>query len=157
MTSWECYENKWFYTKYKGKMAETESLLSTCCTFERHVFITQQQFWKIRWDEMIFNIRWPTTDRVMYRTRWEIASQQPFYTFTPINSHMIYTSLKLLWFWWRHEIQDDRQRLLDSSNLFCPLLYIKQASNADSFELLVCLGLLLCLYIVASYLDLLWF
>jgi hypothetical protein len=32
MTSWECYENKWFYMKYIGKMAETESLLSTCCT-----------------------------------------------------------------------------------------------------------------------------
>jgi hypothetical protein len=31
MTSWECYENKWFYMKYIGKMAETESLLSTCC------------------------------------------------------------------------------------------------------------------------------
>jgi hypothetical protein len=23
MTSWECYENKWFYMKYIGKMAET--------------------------------------------------------------------------------------------------------------------------------------
>jgi hypothetical protein len=33
MTSWECYENKWFYMKYIGKMAETESLLSTCCTY----------------------------------------------------------------------------------------------------------------------------
>ena len=32
MTSWECYENKWFYMKYIGKMAETESLLSTCCS-----------------------------------------------------------------------------------------------------------------------------
>ena len=32
MTSWECYENKWFYMKYIGKMTETESLLSTCCT-----------------------------------------------------------------------------------------------------------------------------
>ena len=32
MTSWECYENKWFYMKYIGKMAETESLLSTFCT-----------------------------------------------------------------------------------------------------------------------------
>jgi hypothetical protein len=31
MTSWECYENKWFHMKYIGKMAETESLLSTCC------------------------------------------------------------------------------------------------------------------------------
>jgi hypothetical protein len=31
MTSWECYENKWFYMKYIGKMVETESLLSTCC------------------------------------------------------------------------------------------------------------------------------
>jgi hypothetical protein len=28
MTSWECYEKKWFYMKYIGKMAETESLLS---------------------------------------------------------------------------------------------------------------------------------
>ena len=33
MNSWECYENKWFYMKYIGKMAETESLLSTCCTY----------------------------------------------------------------------------------------------------------------------------
>jgi hypothetical protein len=32
MTSWECYENKWFYMKYIEKMAETESLLSTCGT-----------------------------------------------------------------------------------------------------------------------------
>ena len=31
MTSCECYENKWFHMKYIGKMAETESLLSTCC------------------------------------------------------------------------------------------------------------------------------
>jgi hypothetical protein len=31
MTSWECYENKWFYLKYIWKMVETESLLSTCC------------------------------------------------------------------------------------------------------------------------------
>jgi hypothetical protein len=30
MTSWECYENKWFYKKYIGKMAETESLLCMC-------------------------------------------------------------------------------------------------------------------------------
>ena len=30
MTSWECYENKWFYKKYIGKMAETESLLFMC-------------------------------------------------------------------------------------------------------------------------------
>jgi hypothetical protein len=33
MTSWECYEDKWFYMKYIGKMVETESLLSTCCTY----------------------------------------------------------------------------------------------------------------------------
>ena len=32
MTSWECYGNKGFYMKYIGKMTETESLLSTCCT-----------------------------------------------------------------------------------------------------------------------------
>ena len=32
MTSWECYENKWIYMKYIGKMVQTESLLSTCCT-----------------------------------------------------------------------------------------------------------------------------
>jgi hypothetical protein len=32
MTSWECYENEWFYMEYIGKMEETESLLSTCCT-----------------------------------------------------------------------------------------------------------------------------
>jgi hypothetical protein len=32
MTSWECYENKWLYMKYIGKMAEKESLLSTCCS-----------------------------------------------------------------------------------------------------------------------------
>ena len=24
MTSWECYENKWFYTKYKGKYLSKE-------------------------------------------------------------------------------------------------------------------------------------
>jgi hypothetical protein len=54
MTSWECYENKWFYMKYIGKMVETESLLSTCCThvlkkyqfmlwlhFELHNFLSQ--------------------------------------------------------------------------------------------------------------------
>ena len=35
MTSWECYENKWFHMKYIGKMAETESLLSTCCTKQK--------------------------------------------------------------------------------------------------------------------------
>ena len=33
MTSWECYEYKWFYMKYIGKLAETESLLSTCCIY----------------------------------------------------------------------------------------------------------------------------
>ena len=35
MISWECYENKWFYMKYIGKMAETESPLSTCCISEQ--------------------------------------------------------------------------------------------------------------------------
>jgi hypothetical protein len=34
MTSLECYENKWFYMKYIGKMVETESLLSTCCSYD---------------------------------------------------------------------------------------------------------------------------
>jgi hypothetical protein len=37
MTSWECYENKWFYMKYTGKMAETESLLSTCLPWTRPI------------------------------------------------------------------------------------------------------------------------
>jgi hypothetical protein len=32
--TYECYENKWFYMKYIGKMAETESLLSTCCILD---------------------------------------------------------------------------------------------------------------------------
>jgi hypothetical protein len=36
MTSGECYENKWFYMKYIGKMAETGSLLSTCCIYKTH-------------------------------------------------------------------------------------------------------------------------
>jgi hypothetical protein len=41
MTSWECYENKWFYMKYIGKMAETESLLSTCCGIDRPLNLSQ--------------------------------------------------------------------------------------------------------------------
>ena len=28
MTSWECYENKWFYMKYIGKYLSAEILLS---------------------------------------------------------------------------------------------------------------------------------
>jgi hypothetical protein len=43
MTSWECYENKWFYMKYIGKMAETESLLSTWCTSR-----DQLKIWKTK-------------------------------------------------------------------------------------------------------------
>ena len=41
MTSWECYENKWFYMKYIGKMAEAESLLSTCCSIDRPLNLPQ--------------------------------------------------------------------------------------------------------------------
>ena len=43
MTSLECYENKWFHMKYIGKMAETESLLSTCCilTFNAKFFFQE--------------------------------------------------------------------------------------------------------------------
>jgi hypothetical protein len=40
MTSWECYENKWFYMKYIGKIAETESLYMLIETIHTsdHVF-----------------------------------------------------------------------------------------------------------------------
>ena len=41
MTSWECYENKWFYMNYIGKMEETESLLSTCCSIDRQLNLPQ--------------------------------------------------------------------------------------------------------------------
>jgi hypothetical protein len=32
MTSWECYENKWFYMKYIGKYLSEERLLTRECT-----------------------------------------------------------------------------------------------------------------------------
>jgi ammonia channel protein AmtB len=44
MTSWECYGNKGFYMKYIGKMAETESLLSTCCTSHINLCIIRQRW-----------------------------------------------------------------------------------------------------------------
>jgi hypothetical protein len=50
MTSWECYENKWFYIKYIGKMAETESLLSTCCTWPITYLTYYRHFNKKRGD-----------------------------------------------------------------------------------------------------------
>ena len=31
MTSWECYENKWFYMKYIGKYLSEEILLTREC------------------------------------------------------------------------------------------------------------------------------
>ena len=31
MTSWECYENKWFYMKYIGKYFSVEILLTCDC------------------------------------------------------------------------------------------------------------------------------
>ena len=31
MTSWECYENKWFYMKYIGKYLSAEILLTREC------------------------------------------------------------------------------------------------------------------------------
>jgi hypothetical protein len=32
MTSWECYENKWFYMKYIGKYLSGEILFTRECT-----------------------------------------------------------------------------------------------------------------------------
>ena len=32
MTSWKCYENKWFYMKYIGKYLSKEILLTRECT-----------------------------------------------------------------------------------------------------------------------------
>jgi hypothetical protein len=34
MTSWECYENKWFYMKYIGKYLSGEILLTPECTMK---------------------------------------------------------------------------------------------------------------------------
>jgi hypothetical protein len=36
MTSWECYENKWFYMKYIGKYLSEEILLNRECTMHLH-------------------------------------------------------------------------------------------------------------------------
>ena len=33
MTSWECYENKWFYMKYIGKYFSGEILLTRECSW----------------------------------------------------------------------------------------------------------------------------
>jgi hypothetical protein len=30
MTSWECYENKWFYMKYIGKYVSGDQTICTC-------------------------------------------------------------------------------------------------------------------------------
>jgi hypothetical protein len=34
MTSWECYENMWFYMKYTGKYLSGEILLTRECTIK---------------------------------------------------------------------------------------------------------------------------
>ena len=34
MTSWECYENKWFYMKYIGKYLSGEILLTSECLYK---------------------------------------------------------------------------------------------------------------------------
>ena len=43
MTSWECYENKWFYMKYRGNSLSGEILLTRECLYKSDYIIILPQ------------------------------------------------------------------------------------------------------------------
>jgi hypothetical protein len=58
MTSWECYENKWFYMKYIGKYLSEEILLTRECSSKYSEIINQPfngLIYSTRWKRILFS------------------------------------------------------------------------------------------------------
>jgi hypothetical protein len=87
MTSWKCYENKWFYMKYIGKYLSVEILLTRECSYRAVsvVKISYNMFWKTMIN--LFNISLPKWQKIIIFSKqnrnWQLMMKT-----TEINMYM---------------------------------------------------------------------
>ena len=74
MTSWECYENKWFYMKYIGKYLSGEILLTRECSDLHDIEEILGNKWKINKKYHTANFQNPI-EKSQKEENWTLLTQ----------------------------------------------------------------------------------